>query len=149
MKKFRKSIIAIASLAVIAALFGGCTVKETRIIESPTTQATTTIATTTLPARQPERLSIDMAIAAAKESAPGLWIYTDSEMIQLMQTACDSLDDWNGDYDAFLQNAQTQMSGESSSLIQETSALVSAATFSLCTEHQVGLLDALDRAGSY
>lgn len=139
----------IAILVALVVFFAtGCTVKETKIIESPTTQSTTTIPTTTLPARQPERLSIDAAIASARQSAPGLWIYTESQMIQLMQTACDSLDDWGGDYDAFIQNAQNQLAGESSTMIQETSALVSAATFSLCTEHQVGLLDALDRATS-
>ena len=142
MKKTIKRIIGtFAALAVAAVFFSGCGSKTVVIREeAPTTTELVTTTTT----EAPQKLSIDMAIAAAKESAPGLWIYTDSEMIQLMQTACDSLDDWNGDYDAFLQNAQTQMSGESYSLVQETSALVSAATFSLCTEHQIGLLAALE-----
>jgi hypothetical protein len=146
MKKLSITGLFAILVALVVFFATGCTTKEVKYIPATTAPTTTELVTTTTEA--PQKLSIDMAIAAAKESAPGLWIYTDSEMIQLMQTACDSLDDWNGDYDAFLQNAQTQMSGESSSLVQETSALVSAATFSLCTEHQVGLLDALDRATS-
>ena len=142
MKKISYAALVAILTALVLFFATGCTTKEVKYVPATTAPTTTELVTTTTEA--PQKLSIDMAIAAAKESAPGLWIYTDSEMIQLMQTACDSLDDWNGDYYAFLENAQTQMSGESSSLIEETSALVSAATFSLCTEHQIGLLSALN-----
>lgn len=148
MKKFSYTAL-VAILAALVLFFAtGCTTKEVKYIPAETTTPVVTTERVTTTTRAPERLSVDDAIAAARQSAPGLWIYSDSEMIQLMQTACDSLDQWGGDYEGFLRNAQATMSTESSSLIQETSALVSASTFSLCTEHQVGLLDALDRATS-
>lgn len=149
MKKIRKIIVAVVSLAAIAALFGGCTVKETKYVTETTSVATTSPIrqTTTTSSRRPEVLSVADAIASAQDTTPSLYVYTDSEMIQLMNVACDSLDQWGGNYSGFLSNAQQQLAGESTLMLQETSSLVIAAVFSICTEHQVGLLDAMDSMG--
>lgn len=148
MKKLSITGLIAVLVALVVFFATGCTVKETKVIEATTTEAPATTAepTTTTSARQPMRLTVSEAIAEAQNGAPSLYIYTDSEMIQLMEVACDTLSEWGGDYDAFLQNAIQTMSDESASLIEETSALITAATYSICTEHQIGLLDALDRA---
>ena len=145
MKKFRKAIIAIASLAVVAVIFGGCTVKETKYVPQTTSAPQTTERTVpTTSGRQPETMTPGVAIASAQEQAPTLYIYTDSEMLQLMSVACDSLGQWGGDYYGFLQNAQNQMANESTVSQKETSAIIIAAVFSICTQHQLGLLDAMN-----
>jgi hypothetical protein len=143
MKKTIKRIIGtFAALAVAAVFFSGCGSKTVVIREQASTTTTQYIPTTT--AAPVERMSVSEAIAMAQESQPGLYIYTDAQMISLMQTACDSLDQWNGDYVGFIENARVQLSGETATMIAETSTLVTAATFSLCTEHQAGLLAALE-----
>lgn len=148
MKKIRKAIIAVASLAVIAALFGGCTVKETKYVTDTTdAPVTTERQTTTTVGRSPEVLSTSDAIAAAQSNTPTLYVFTDAEMITLMGTACDSLDQWDGDYEGFLLNAQNQMANESTLQQQETSSIIIAAVFSICTYHQIGLIDTMNAMG--
>ena len=133
--------LAAASIALILA---SCTGETTVIREVQVTSAP--IETTApAPSSSPERLSRAEAISSAQSYAPSLRLISNATIESLMMTACESIDTWAPDYSGYLRNAQTVLADESSIQRDEINAIVVAAIYSVCTEHQIGIVDALDK----
>lgn len=135
------------SLAVvgIALILAGCTGETTVIRE---VQVTPPPVETTIsePDNSDEivRYSRAEVIADAQEFAPSLRIYDDATMESLMLTACDSIESWAPDYESFLASARSSMSDSTELERDEIVAIITAAIYSVCTEHQIGINRVLD-----
>lgn len=137
------------ALLGMTAILASCTGETTVIREVQVTASTeATQITAPPPADEPVRLSRDRAIATARDSAPGLYAYTDDEIISMMMTSCEAIDSWAPDYEGYLQQARQVIQHDVADLQQEITAIIVASIFSLCTEHQTGISDALDRGNS-
>jgi len=132
------------ALAGAALVLASCTGGETTIIREVqvTSPPTETIAPDTT--ETPTRVSTDEAIASAISFAPTLRELANSSIKSLMVTACESIDSWAPDYRGYLSSYRSVLSKESSTDQDEITAIIVAAIYSVCVEHQISILSLLD-----
>ena len=128
-----------SALAAIVLTLALTACGETTIIrEVPaSTQTPTTVTSSS------GTMTTSEAIMDARQTAPSLNQFTDSQIFQFMTTVCDTIDDWAPNYTGYLANARNKLSGQDMQAKVEITALVVAAINSICTWHEDGINAAL------
>ena len=109
--------------------------KTTIIREVPVTTPSTS---TSAPVPS-DAMTTSEAIMDARETAPSLNQFTDTQIFEFMTTVCDTIDDWAPDYSGYLVNVRNKLSEESMQSKVEITALIIAAINSVCTWHEDGI----------
>lgn len=129
----------------ITLILASCAGETTVIREVQVTAAPETIEIPAeTPTEKPERYSRSEAIAFAQENAPSLRQFDDDAMDSFMATSCEAIDSWAPDYEGYLYNLRSNMESETISDRDEILAIVVASIYSVCTEHQLAIIQLLE-----